>query len=265
MRPSIGLWLSMVCSLTTLGCGRQQLDDASGSGSSTEGSVGSAGAANAPGTAGTTRATGAAGATSGTGTAGATNVPGAAGTTYVTGSAGATGSGGTADGGGAPDAGACGDPYANSSTPFAPCAVDSDCQSAYLFCGPPQGTVDACRDADAAVDDCAPPAFAELPFCPMTKLITANLCGIRYQRPCNVDSDCGPGFTCTLSGANTCPAGSSCGKCQTRPATACVTKADCPKEWDCYAPCACTPNAQTYCIAPFEMFGCPACAPIPGP
>jgi hypothetical protein len=246
MRPSSGLWLSLVCSLTTLGCGRQRLDDASGSGSSSGGFVGSAGAPKIAGAAGMTSMTGSAG-------------------THVTGSAGATGSGGTAAGDGAPDAGACGDPYANSSTPFAPCAVDSDCHSAYLFCGTPQGNLEACRDVDAAVDDCPPPGFADLPICPVTKMITANLCGVRYQRPCNVDSDCGPGFTCNLSGASTCPAGSPCGMCQTPPATACVTKADCPKEWDCYAPCACTPNAQTYCLAPFAEFRCPQCAPTPGP
>jgi hypothetical protein len=244
MRPSIGLWLSLACSLTTLGCGRQQLDGASGTGSSNGGS---------------------AGATNATGTAGTTNATGAAGTTDVTGAAGATGSGGTAGGAGAPDAGACGDPYASSSMPLAPCAVDSDCHSNYLFCGPPQATVEACRDANEAVDDCPPPGFADLPSCPVTKRITANLCGIRYQRPCNVDSDCGPGFTCIVSGASTCPAGSSCGMCQPPPATACVTKADCPKEWDCGAPCACTPNAQTYCIPPFEEFRCPECAPTPAP
>ena len=73
MRPSSGLWLSLVCSLTTLGCGRQQLDDASGSGSSSGGFVGSAGAPKVAGAAGMTRLTG------------------SAGTTYVTGSAGATG------------------------------------------------------------------------------------------------------------------------------------------------------------------------------
>jgi hypothetical protein len=92
--------------------------------------------------------------------------------------------------------------------------------------------------------------------------ITANLCGIRYQRPCNVDSDCGPAFTCTFSSA--CAAGSTCGTCRVEPGTPCVTSADCPKEWDCYAPCACT-NAQTICVAPFERFGCPECAPIQGP
>jgi len=74
--------------------------------------------------------------------------------------------------------------------------------------GPPQATVEACRGADAAVDDCVAPAFADLPICPATKKITANLCGIRYQRPCNLDSDCGPDFTCGPSDASICPAGS---------------------------------------------------------
>ena len=173
------------------------------------------------------------------------------------------------DGGsdGAPDAGACGNPYANSSMPMAPCAADSDCHSAYLFCGPPQATVEACHDANAPVDECAAPAFADLPICPVTKRITANLCGIRYQRPCNTDSDCGPGITCTLGDASTCSIGATCGTCETPPRAACVTKADCPKEWDCYTPCACAANAtnaQTSCFPPFERFNCPECAPTPG-
>ncbi len=249
MRSSIALWLLVVCFVTAIACGGAPL----GTGSGSAGGAGAAGATS-----------GSAGATSGSGTAGATGI---AGTPNVSGSAGATGSGAETDGDGgdgAADAGACGDPYANSSMPLAPCAVDSDCHSAYLFCGAPQGTVDACRDADAAVDDCAPPAFADLPICPMTKQITANLCGIRYQRPCNIDSDCGPGLTCDLSGASTCPAG-PCGTCQTPPPAACVTNADCPKEWDCYAACACTPNEQTHCFPPFEIFHCPECAPTPGP
>jgi hypothetical protein len=175
-----------------------------------------------------------------------------------------------AGGDGAPDVGACGDPYASSSMPFAPCAVDSDCHNPYLFCGPPQATLIACRDADAAVDNCAASTFSDLPICPATTVITDNLCGIRYQRPCKVDSDCGPGFTCDSSGASsTCPtgspAGTPCGRCQAPPFAACVTKADCPKEWDCNAGCGCTPDAQTYCFPPFECFRCPLCPPIPGP
>jgi hypothetical protein len=172
---------------------------------------------------------------------------------------------------GAPDAGVCGDRFASSSMPLAPCLVDSDCHSAYLFCGPPLGTVTFCRDADAAVDECAAPAFANPPMCPAVTFIRDNLCGIRYQRPCKDDSDCGPGFTCDSSGASssTCPtgspAGTPCGRCQAPPFAACVTKADCPKEWDCNAGCGCTPDAQTYCFPPFEIFRCPNCAPIPGP
>ena len=265
MRSSVGFWLS-VWFVTALACGRQQLDDASEFGSANvKGSTGSAGAPGGTGNAVTTNVlSGAGGAMIVAGSAGATNLSGAGGTTYVTGSAGATGSGGAAGGDGASDAGACGDPYANSSMPFDPCAVDSDCHSAYLFCGPPQANVGACRDADAAVDDCPPPGFADLPICPVTKMITANLCGIRYQGPCNVASDCGPGFTCT-GAASTCSAGSPCGTCQAPPPVACATKADCPKEWDCYASCACTSNPQTYCFPPFETFRCPECGPTPGP
>jgi hypothetical protein len=269
MRSSVGFWLS-VWFVSALACGRQQLDDPSGIGSANvlTGAAGTAGALGGTGTAGTTYVTGASGATNVTGSAGAMNLSGAGGTIYVTGGAGMTGFGGAAGvagNDGAADAAACGDPYASSSMPFSPCAVDSDCHSAYLFCGPPQANLEACRDADAAVDDCPPPGFADLPICPVTKMITANLCGVRYQRPCNVASDCGPGFTCTASAASTCSAGSPCGTCQAPPLAACVTKADCPKEWDCYAGCACTPNAQTYCFPPFEVFHCPGCGPIPGP
>ena len=170
------------------------------------------------------------------------------------------------DGGGsdsAPDVSACGDRFASSSMPLAPCLVDSDCHSAYLFCGPPLGTVTFCRDADAAVDECAVAAFVDPPTCPAVKYITDDLCGVRYQRPCKVDSECGPGFMCDASAAGTCPtgspAGTPCGRCQAPPPQTCVTKADCPKEWDCNAGCACTPDAQTYCIPPFEIFRCPSC------
>jgi hypothetical protein len=232
MRPSFGLLVSVVITVTTLACADSKPLTVDG-GASVGGASGSAG---------TTGGTGSAGTTSGTGSAGTV--------------------GGT---GGAPDAGVCGDPYANSSMPLAPCAVDSDCHSAYLFCGPPLGTVEGCRDADAAADNCVAPALSDLPICPTTVRITANLCGIRYQRPCNIDSDCGPGFTCDLSGASTCPVGSPCGTCQAPPQAACVTKSDCPKEWDCYASCGCSPTAPTFCFPPFEIFRCPECPPTPGP
>jgi hypothetical protein len=181
---------------------------------------------------------------------------------------------GAADGAGsdaAPDVGACGDAYASSSMPFAPCDVDSDCHSAYLYCGPPQGTLTFCRDADAAVEDgcTAPVPAADVPVCPSMIQVTRNVCGVRYRRPCKVDSDCGPGFTCDSSGSSTCPAGSPpgtpCGRCQAPPFAACVTKTDCPNEWDCNAGCGCTPDAQTHCFPPFEIFRCPFCPPIPGP
>jgi hypothetical protein len=166
---------------------------------------------------------------------------------------------------GAPDGGACGDPYASSSMPLALCAVDSDCHSAYLYCGPPQGTVIFCRDADAAIDRCTPRVLVDAPICPDTVQITDHLCGVRYQRPCQVDSDCGPAFTCVAGAASPCAAGSPCGMCQWPPSAVCETKADCPNEWDCYAACACpgTPNAQTTCHPPFAIFHCPECAPTP--
>jgi hypothetical protein len=52
-----------------------------------------------------------------------------------------------------------------------------------------------------------------------------------------------------------CPAGSPCGTCQAPPLAMCVTKANCPKGWDCYDPCPCPtmPNAQTYCYHPSRV------------
>jgi hypothetical protein len=175
---------------------------------------------------------------------------------------------GAADGGGvdvAPGFDAC-DPYASSSMPYDLCAVDSDCHNAYLFCGQLVGSTTACRDADAAVaDGCAPRELADLPTCPATIDVTLKQCGVRYQRPCRVDADCGPALTCVSSQPSTCPTGMACGNCQAPSPVTCVTKTDCPKEWDCYAACACTPNEQTYCFPPFEIFRCPECAPTPAP
>ena len=171
---------------------------------------------------------------------------------------------GAADGAGIDVAPDC-DPYARSSMPYDLCAVDSDCHNAYLFCGQLLGPTTACRDADAAVADvCAPRELADLPICPATVAVSLNQCGVRYQRPCRVDADCGPALTCVSSQPSPCPTGAACGYCQVPSSVTCVTKTDCPKEWDCGAGCGCTPDAQTYCFPPFEIFRCPQCAPIPG-
>lgn len=139
----------------------------------------------------------------------------------------------------------------------APCRVDSDCRSEYLVCVPPDKTIEICREPDGGADgNPACPAFPELssaPICPQTVGITSTACAIRYQRPCAADSDCGPaGFSCVA------------GQCQTpEPAVPCSTAADCPKEWDCYVPCACSGVRETEtCEPPFAVFHCPNCVTV---
>ena len=155
----------------------------------------------------------------------------------------------------APDGGAptdCGPP-----TETAPCRTDSDCRSAYLICVPPDyETIELCRDPDAGVDPfpaCPSfPAYATAPICPQTVRVTSTVCEVRYQRPCTVDSDCGPaGFMCVGGGCR-----------QTLSGAPCNSASDCPTEWQCYAPCACPTSgiaATTVCVPPFAQFGCPAC------
>jgi hypothetical protein len=175
---------------------------------------------------------------------------------------GAGGRAGASAGGGAGadvDAG-CPDPYAQSSQPDDPCAVDSDCQSNFLACRPT--TVDVCRDANdgALPAACVPPALANVPVCPTTAPVTLGLCAVRYQLPCTVDSDCGPaGFSC------------SSGSCQQDSGGPCETDTDCLIGWSCYVPCPCPsppsteppqppqPPQQASCEPPFATFACPAC------
>jgi hypothetical protein len=163
---------------------------------------------------------------------------------------------GVANTDGGPDVGACGDPYADSSTPFAPCGVDSDCHNGFLVCAPPSQTTTICRDADdaAVVDACpAPVNLADVPICPQTAPVTFNVCNVRYQLPCKVDADCGPdGFTCAS------------GACQQQPGKTCATPSECPAEWDCSLACGCPGEAKA-CHPPFAEFRCPNCfAPVDG-
>jgi hypothetical protein len=171
----------------------------------------------------------------------------------VSGAAAAGGGGGSAVGTDAGPGVDCGPPYES-----APCRADSDCRSAYLVCVPPDyETIELCRDPDAGVvPDPACPLFPEYdsaPICPQTVRVTSPVCEVRYQRPCTVDTDCGPvGFACTS------------GRCQAPdPAVTCTTAADCPTEWDCYVPCACPGLRETkYCEPPFVEFHCPNCGPV---
>jgi hypothetical protein len=137
---------------------------------------------------------------------------------------------------------------------FATCRTDSDCRSAYLVCVPPgYVTIQVCRDPDAGVDPgpACPfyPEYDTAPICPRVVNVRSTVCELRYQHPCTVDADCGPeGFTCAR------------GHCQEKPIMGCSTAADCPAEWDCYAPCACSGvRAVKSCEPPFVEFHCPVC------
>jgi hypothetical protein len=192
MHRSVGLLLSVVCSLTMLACGRQQLDDPGGIGSANAkgstgsagalGGTGTAGATNASGAAGATIVTGSAGATTVTGSAGATNATGAAGATNATGSAGATGSGGTTM-------------VSGRGKLFDVCLVQSDCSAGLeCYCG-------------ICTTPCMPGGCTGLPIvatCPDTVPWTSACTGLPLQSECAIeclaDSDCrelGPTGVCT--------------------------------------------------------------------
>jgi hypothetical protein len=185
------------------------------------------------------------------GTGGALGPSGAAGgaTTDEADAGAAHGPSGTADGAPAD----CGPPMET-----APCRTDSDCRSAYLVCVPPDYvTVTICRDPNASPDPSCPvfPELSAAPICPQTIRVTSTICEVRYQRPCTVDSDCGPaGYMCVSGGCR-----------QTLSGAACNSASDCPTEWDCYAPCACPGSgvsAKTVCVPPFAQFGCPECPAV---
>jgi hypothetical protein len=149
-----------------------------------------------------------------------------------------------------PDLVACGPPRE-----LAPCRVDSDCRSAYLVCAAPIATIELCRDPDAGPPvnpACLSwPEWSDAPPCPHTVPVTSNVCDVRYQVPCAVDADCGPGITCTG------------GRCDVHATSPCLTTFDCPGEWVCSAGCGCTPDAPKFCFPPFVEFRCPECPPVP--
>jgi hypothetical protein len=139
--------------------------------------------------------------------------------------------------------------------PLTPCRIDSDCRNPFLACERPSGGVFSCRDPEATADLACPSLvdLSNIPICPTTAPVTYAVCTISYQRPCSVESDCGPaGFVCEG------------GRCQgSQSVMACTSATECPTGWDCYAPCPCpTADAGTptkVCEPPFAAFGCPAC------
>jgi hypothetical protein len=143
-----------------------------------------------------------------------------------------------------------GDEFAQSHQPFDPCATDSDCHHPFLECA--QQTVESCNGIPRPQDTGCPSPFpADLPICPETARISVRLCAVRYQEPCVIDSDCGPGgFVCTR------------GACQEQGGGLCETESDCPQGWDCFAPCPCASRDAAEhrgCYAPFTMLHCPLC------
>jgi hypothetical protein len=146
-----------------------------------------------------------------------------------------------------------------SGQPGSACSYDGGCGNPFLVCAPSNGV--ACRDPDASA-----PVSSGLPVCPMTAPVTLDLCAVRYDLPCRVDSDCGPaGFTCNRQAVSSCEgaaADTDCGYCDGQAQEGpCTGDGDCPAGWSCYSPCPCATSSATAmgCYPPFAAFGCPAC------
>jgi hypothetical protein len=141
---------------------------------------------------------------------------------------------------------------ADNAQPGMLCPIDSDCGNSFLTCLRQVATM--CRDpnsvsVDAGGETSSGNVPADLPLCPTQTQVTANLCSVRYQLPCQVDSDCGPdGFTCNT------------GQCSQKALVACNGDGECPQGWSCYSACQCG-NAVgvKYCYPPFAEFWCPMC------
>jgi hypothetical protein len=139
---------------------------------------------------------------------------------------------------------------ANNAQPEMPCSLDSDCGNPFLACV--SQTVSMCRDQNSASTDAGSGTMpgdipSNLPLCPTVAQVTVKLCSVRYQLPCQVDSDCGPdGFTCIG------------GQCSQSPLVTCASDGVCPQGWSCYAPCSGCGYSK-YCYPPFAAFSCPMC------
>jgi hypothetical protein len=168
--------------------------------------------------------------------------------TSADGGGGRTGTGGSGRAGGADGS------LQPQGQPMSACSVDSDCGNAYLTCVPQ--TVYACRNPGA---DAGASPSNNLPICPTTAQVTEDLCAVRYQLPCQVDSDCGPaGFTCSHACSN---GTTTCGMCSANGPGPCTNDGQCPQGWSCYTPCPCGATRPTggSCNPPFAIFNCPAC------
>ena len=92
-----------------------------------------------------------------------------------------------------------------------------------------------------------------------------NQCAIRYDRPCTVDSDCGPaGYICTpacpdagSASCSACLGGTSCNHCVVNaPSTPCTSDDQCLTGWSCYDLCNTGNPATLACRPPFLISLC---------
>jgi hypothetical protein len=161
------------------------------------------------------------------------------------------------------------DPVTTMTCALGSCATDSDCASG-MSCS--TRTVSECTGGGTACNADAACQVSPPPTCTST---TSSTCAPKYNLPCQVDSDCGSGFTCVpepcacaasnSSGTETSPIDASCGCpdtagniCQLNPIS-CAAGSDCPSTWTCQvtidAICACpgvvmADGASLPCICP---------------
>ncbi len=161
------------------------------------------------------------------------------------------------------------DPVTTMTCALGSCTTDSDCASGML-CS--TRTVRECSGGGTACNADAACQVSPPPTCTST---TSSTCTPKYNLPCQVDSDCGSGFTCVpapcgcavsnSSGAGTSSIDASCGcpdiaanVCQINPIS-CAADGDCPSTWTCQvtsdAICACpaiamVDGASPPCVCP---------------
>jgi hypothetical protein len=142
--------------------------------------------------------------------------------------------------------------------PDVPCDTAADCGDDFLVCVPK--TVYVCTDP-----------------CDGSTPAVLNLCEVRYQLPCQIDSDCGAGFTCVEDAEAVCSliAGNCThySRCRSQ-YTLCASDGECPKGWSCYSPgpATCGPSGcdrdagpPKACYPPFAIFNGGGVTLPPGP